>query len=159
MELFFLQYSVQLLRCSIIHSVIQYKTVVKVLHYAVAIMVIEYFREVIHGPPRQVLASIFTMERFICCCLAWASYVYSKYFLILAAKTAGSSTFSIEFWYWISHSLKLPTREGKAIFLIIKESALRPILSISCNVRMCVCPSHSGNHASRWIRDLWSKGG
>ena len=45
---------------------------------------------------------------------------------------------------------------------IFKESALRPILSIICNVRMCVCLcvclSHPGNHASRWIRDLWSKG-
>ena len=45
---------------------------------------------------------------------------------------------------------------------IFTESALRPIQSISRDVRMCVClfvcPSHPRNHASRRIRDLWSKG-
>ena len=24
-------------------------------------------------------------------------------------------------------------------------------------VCLCVCPSHPGNHASQWIKDLWSK--
>ena len=49
---------------------------------------------------------------------------------------------------------------------IFTESALRPIQSISRDVRMFVslslcpslCPSHPRNHASRRIRDLWSKG-
>ena len=45
---------------------------------------------------------------------------------------------------------------------IFTESALRPIQSISRDVRLSVslsvCPSHPRNHASRRIRDLWSKG-
>ena len=56
-------------------------------------------------------------------------------------------------------------RRSKIFFItrwIFKESALWPIISISRDVRMFVCvfvcPSHPGNHASRWIRDLWSKG-
>ena len=52
------------------------------------------------------------------------------------------------------------------VLVIFTESALRPIQSISCDVRLFVClslclwlcPSHPRNHASRRIRDLWSKG-
>ena len=49
---------------------------------------------------------------------------------------------------------------------LFTESALRPIQSISRDVRIFVslslclslCLSHPRNHASRRIRDLWSKG-
>ena len=49
-------------------------------------------------------------------------------------------------------------KNKQTLFTVFKESALRSILSISRDVRMFVCLSHPGNHASRWIRDLWSKG-
>ena len=50
--------------------------------------------------------------------------------------------------------------------IVFTESALRPIQSISRDVRLSVClcvclfvcGSHPRNHASRRIRDLWSKG-
>ena len=59
---------------------------------------------------------------------------------------------------------KLDTLEP--VLYVFTESALRPIQSISRDVRifvclfvsLSVCPSHPRNHASRRIRDLWSKG-
>ena len=58
----------------------------------------------------------------------------------------------------ISFSFPIP----KFVNTTFTESALRPIQSVSRDVRLSVClsvcGSHPRNHASRRIRDLWSKG-
>ena len=77
----------------------------------------------------------------------------------------------MSFWYWtvewlFEHLKKIyqsydPHRSRDLVFPvcgIFTESALRPIQSVSRDVRPPVRPSHPRNHASRRIRDLWSKG-
>ena len=65
--------------------------------------------------------------------------------------------FSIHFFWIMSQIKKFMSHQ-----YFFTESALRPIQSISRDVRifvsLCVCPSHPRNHTSRRIRDLWLKG-